>query len=398
MVKKIVVGITLATTLFALVSCGKPNPYSYNPTYPGTYATQDPYKLQNPVSMTNPNNQLPNDPNITTPNNNNPPGQENNQGQGNENSNNPNPQPSASPSATPTPSASPQPSASPEFSTGGYTADGNFKTDRDFFNEWQAIGVAIKGNTLYVAAVDQTGIFKKGTVLKMDSNNGQNWKDLGSTLLGLNHPIKKSIKGVAVDKGQNLFAVDSEEYLYSLLSPKYNIKKAKAGSGAIDIVSEGSYLFVATAGGLKKYSADLTGGATVGSNINFTGGIGSDGKGNIYGICGTVIKKIEITGNATDIISGIDSTAIDVVVDNQDNVLVLTDSGINKYTNGRLVAVFGEGSFTKAASIAVDESKNVYVADTGTNNKDSKIIKYSTNGLSTQSVNFISTMNDDDVN
>ena len=362
--------------------------------------------------MTNPTGQAAVDPNISTyvDNNpdNNPPGQIDNPGNGNAdgngngnngngnggNGNNPSPSPSSSPT--------PMPSETPEFSTGGYTEAGNFKVDRDTFNEWQAIGVAVKGNTIYVAAADNkgllgTGLTKKGTVLQMDATSGQSWKDLAKGFLGLTHPIDETVKGLAVDKGNNLFAVDNTQ-LYSLLSPKYSAKKAKIGSGAIDIASEGSYLFVATSGELKKYSADLTGGSAVGSNLNFTGGICGDGKGNIYGVCGTVIKKIELNGNSTDVVTNIDYSAIDVAVDNAGNIFVLSEDGVLKYTNGQLVAIFGEGSVTYGASIAVDDSNNVYVADTGTSYKDSKIVKYSTSGLSTQALNFISTMNDPDAN
>ena len=382
MIKKVIVSLTLASTVLLAAGCGKANP-GYTNTATPNYTQQNPYQLTNQAVSAQSTTAMDSSVTITDAS----------------------PEPTATPAVTstasPTSSASPavEESAAPEFATGGYEVSANFKTDRDFLNQWQAVGVAVKGNTLYVSAVDAKGFLtsltKKGTVIKMDSSSGNEWKDLGSSLLVL-HPIKPTVTGIAVDKSNNIFSVDSAEYIYSLYAPKYSVKKAKAAAGAMDIVSEGSYLFVATGSGLKKYSSDLTGGSTF-SDLNFTGGIGSDGLGNIYGVCGTVIKKIDANGNSVDAVANVES-AIDVAADKNGNVFVLTDNGVNKYTNGQLVAIFGVGTYTDPTSIAIDESNSVYVADKGTSDKDSKIVKYEVNGLSTQSVDIISTMNAEDVN
>ncbi len=273
----------------------------------------------------------------------------------------------------------------------GYTLANTFKVDQDSYdptglvdkflpsrNQWQAVGVAVSGSNIYVTAFDKSGVFKKGTVISMDSESGKNWKNIGSTLLGAKYPMDATVKGIAVDSSGNLFANDTNNFIYQLMQPKFSLQKVSAGlSDALDIASLNSSLIVATTTGLKKYeSSAVSSGTDFATGLSVSGGIGSDGSGNLYVISGSVIKKIDASGNAKDFIT--DATgAIDVVATEAKKVCVLTADGIKMYDEtGKFVSTFGAGDYTHATSIAAS-GKDLFIADTGNTYADSKVIKYS---------------------
>lgn len=275
----------------------------------------------------------------------------------------------------------------------GYTLAGTFAVDQDSYipssipligalaptrNQWQAVGVAAVGSDIIVSAKDSSGLFKKGTVITMNAETGKDWKNVGSTLLGLKFPMDSTVKGITVDSNGNLFANDSVNYIYSLAQPKFSVSKINAGlSGAIDIASVNSSLIVATSSGLKKYeSSALTSGSNFAAGVSATGGIGADKAGNLYVVSGSTIKKVTASGSASDFITGV-TGAIDVAANDANQVLVLTSDGIKMYDSaGKALSSFGSGDYSNAMAIATN-GKDLFVADAGSSYKNSMIVKYS---------------------
>jgi hypothetical protein len=277
-------------------------------------------------------------------------------------------------------------------SAGGYSLSGNFAVDQDNYippaipyigafapskNQWQAVGVAASGSTIYVTAFDNSGFFKKGTIITM-TDSGTSWLNAGGTLLGTKHPLDATVRGITVDaSSQKAFAVDSVKYMYALAkggSPQ----KVDAGiSGGIDTVFSNGNLYVATSSGVKKYDpSSLTSLSDVGTGITPTGGIGSDAEGNLYVITGSSIKKVTSDGKATDIITNL-SGAIDVTVNDDKNICVLSSEGISIYDpTGKPLTSLGQGDFLAPTAI-VANGKDLYVSDTGDSYQTSQIVKYS---------------------
>lgn len=274
----------------------------------------------------------------------------------------------------------------------GYTLSGNFAVDQDNYippaipyigafapskNQWQAVGVAASGSTIYVTAFDNSGFFKKGTIITM-TDSGTSWLNAGGTLLGTKHPLDATVRGITVDAStQKAFAVDSVTYMYALAkggSPQ----KVDAGiSGGIDTVYAGGNLYVATSSGIKKHDPNtLTSSGDFSAGVIPTGGIGADAEGNIYAIVGSVVKKITPDGKATDIVTNV-SGGIDVTVNAEKNICVLSGEGIAVYDpTGKPLTSFGQGDFLMPTAI-VANGKDLYVSDTGENYQTSQIVKYS---------------------
>jgi hypothetical protein len=250
---------------------------------------------------------------------------------------------------------------------------GTFEVDQDTLNQWQARGIAVNGGAIYIAASDSRSLFKKGTVLKMDATSGKNWKNLGSTMLGLRHPMDSTIQGVAV-VGGNLFAIDSTQGLYSVKASGGEVKPLK-GAGGMDIAGSMNGLYVSANGGLER--GDMSGTARTPMNIMTASGIGSDSRGNVFFVSGPRVAVMDQSGMPRDVVQQGVMTPLDVAGDGRNgDVYVLEQAEIKRFSmNGQLLARFPH-SAAQPSSIAIDETGNVYVADFGSSHKDSKIIKF----------------------
>lgn len=251
---------------------------------------------------------------------------------------------------------------------------GSFLVDQALLNQWQAKGIAVAGGSIYLSASDTSGLSKKGTVIKMNSSDGKGWKDLGSKYLGLSHPIAATVEGITISGG-SIIAVDTAGKVYSVDASSGSVKTIKAAGGK-DVTSGAGSIYIAS-GTLEKTDASASSRVPITGVPSVTGGVGSDNLGNVYVVSGTTIKKADTTGNATDVITSDLSNPIDVAVDSRaGDIYVLDANMIKRFNgNGQLLATFSSGA-TKPVSIAIDEAGAVYIADWGTTNKDSKVLKF----------------------
>jgi hypothetical protein len=249
-----------------------------------------------------------------------------------------------------------------------------FLVDQDFFNQWQAKTVAVTGGTIYVGVTDAKGLFKKGSIVRMDSEMGKSWTNIGSKWLGLRFPIDKTVRGIATN-GSTLVAVGEKGNLYTVDSNK-KIVTASSGPGTDVAVGAGA-IYIANGSGVEKSDSSGQTRSLI-PNFAISGGICTDSKGNLYGVGGNTVKKLDLgSEEPVEIITQGISNAIDVAVDDKNGfIYVLEASEIKRFTiDGVLQSNFGNGA-TKALSITTDESGNVYVADEGKDYKTSRIIKF----------------------
>lgn len=252
---------------------------------------------------------------------------------------------------------------------------GDYKVDDEILNDWQARGIAVSGGSVYIAAVDKSGVSRKGTVLKMNASTGKIEKNLGSSLLGLRYKLDSTLMSVAVSGG-NLYAVDSSKGLYSITTSGSDIKELK-GTGAVDIAGNNNGLFLAANGQLERSSMTGTSRAPM-NGLTATAGVGADSRGNAYFVNNTRIGMVDaMNGQARDVVMQGLNGAIDVAGDGRNgDIYVLEQSEVKRFSaTGQLIAQFAHGA-SKSFGIAVDETGNVYVSDFGDTSKTSKIIKF----------------------
>ncbi|MGV3522681.1 MAG: hypothetical protein ACO1RX_00570 [Candidatus Sericytochromatia bacterium] len=254
---------------------------------------------------------------------------------------------------------------------------GNFMVDQgNLVYGWRARGITVSGGAIYVAAVDNDGLTKNGTVLKMDAISGKNWKDLSTGFMGLSSDLSSTLQGVAI-AGGNLFALDATGGMFSLSTSGGNVKELK-GAGGVDIAGSNSGLFIAANGMLER--SDMSGMSRSPMNgIPASAGIGTDSRGNLFFLAGNRVGLIDaMTGQPRDLITMGLNAPIDVAADGRNgDVYVIDGADVKRFdTAGQLAAQFPHGA-AQATSIAVDESGNVYVADYGTSSQDSKVLKFS---------------------
>lgn len=237
---------------------------------------------------------------------------------------------------------------------------------------WQAKGIAVSGGTMYVSAFGPVKlVFTAGTVLKISSDGKV--KDFATGFLGTTHPIAKTVEGISIS-GSTLFVADASA-MYTVDATSGKVTTVK-GSGGKDVAATASGVFVAN-GSVDKADSKLGSRSPV-AGLSATGGVGADSTGNVYAVSGNTIKKADTSGQVTDIVTTELAAPIDVAVDNRNGDLyVLEQSEVKRFnSSGSLLVKFPSGATTPSA-IAVDESGMIYVADTGTSKKDSKIIKFS---------------------
>ena len=254
------------------------------------------------------------------------------------------------------------------------TPSGTFKVHQgNLIYGWRARGIAVSGGSIYIAAVDNDGLTKNGTVLKMDAMTGKNWKDLATGFLGLTSKLSSNLQGVAV-AGGNLFAIDGTLGMFSISTSGGQVKELKGGGGT-DLAGSNYGVFVASHSTLER--GDMTGmSRTPMPQIVTSGGIGSDTRGNIFFINGPRVGVLSTNGVPQDVILSGLAQPIDVAADGRTGeILVLDGPDVKRFNNGQMIGSFQHGA-TQATSIAVDETGNIYVADYGSSSSDSKIIKF----------------------
>jgi hypothetical protein len=250
---------------------------------------------------------------------------------------------------------------------------GSFPADQATFNQWQARGIAVTGGVIYLSVSDTSGLSKKGSIVKMNSSDGKNWKDLTSSFLGLSHPLDATVTGLAV-AGGTIIAVDSNSKVYSVDASNGKVKVIKTAGGT-DVTAGAGSVFIAN-GSVEKSDSSATARTPI-MGLTASGGVGSDNSGNVYAVSGTTIKKADPQGQVQDVITTDLAAPVDVAVDSRSgDIYVLEQSMIKRFnSNGQLLVSFSNGA-TKAVSIAADETGAIYVADAGSTNKDSKVIKF----------------------
>lgn len=254
------------------------------------------------------------------------------------------------------------------------TKSGSFKVDKATFSSWQAKGIAVSNGTIFVTVTDTKGILQYGSIVKMSSSDGGNWKNIGTALLGLSHPIGKTVQGVAIS-GNTLIAVDSKSKVYTLDTANNKVKTLKTAGGT-DVAAAGGTIYIAN-GSVNKTDSGVTAMSPI-AGLSATGGIGGDSKGNVYAVSGSTIKKADPSGQVQDIITTNLAGAVDVAADNRNgDIYVLEASSIKRFNaNGQMLSTFPSGAI-KGVAIAIDEGGSLYVADSGNTNKDSQVIKFS---------------------
>jgi hypothetical protein len=250
-----------------------------------------------------------------------------------------------------------------------------FNVDQDsMLNDWQARGIAVSGGSIYVAAVDVKGLLKKGTVVKMDASTGKNWKNLGSSLMGLKHTLDDNLQSVTF-AGGNLFALDSSLGLYSVSTNGGQVKALK-GAGGMDLAGTNNGIFIAANGTLER--SDMSGASRAPlPGLGASAGVGSNSRGEVFFIAGGRVAMLDMNGRPRELMLQGLNNALDVAGDGRTgDVYVLEQGGIKRFSmSGQLLSSFPHNA-TQPQSIAIDESGNVYVSDFGSSPKDSKIIKF----------------------
>jgi hypothetical protein len=250
-----------------------------------------------------------------------------------------------------------------------------FKVDQDLLNQWQPKGIVASGGILYVSAVDVRNVFKKGTVIKLSTESGKDWKNMGSMWLGLRHPISSNARGITLNGSNALLVVDEKGGIYSVDASTNKVTRTEA-EGALDIAAGGGKVFIYSQRGLEQ--ADDSGqGATLVSNVNATGGIDVDGEGNAYVPVQNTVVKVSADGQVTTLINQYLSTPADVAIDRRTGDIYVLDAGeIKRFTaNGTFVVDFGSGALSPVA-ITCDENGALYVADFGRDHKTAQVIQY----------------------
>lgn len=253
------------------------------------------------------------------------------------------------------------------------TQSGSLKVDKALFSSWQAKGIAVGNGTIYITVSDMKGLLQYGSVVKMGTD-GNNWKNIGTALLGLSHPVGKTVQGIAIS-GSTLIAADTNGKMYTLDAANGKVKTTK-NSGGTDVAVAGGSVYVAN-GSVSKTDTSLSSLTPV-TGLNATGGIGGDSKGNVYAVSGSTIKKYDPTsGQVQDLVTTNLAGPIDVAADNRNgDIYVLEGTMIKRFNaNGQMLSSFSSGAI-KGVAIAIDESGALYVADSGNSNKDSQVIKF----------------------
>ncbi|PKL79219.1 MAG: hypothetical protein CVV27_02165 [Candidatus Melainabacteria bacterium HGW-Melainabacteria-1] len=249
-----------------------------------------------------------------------------------------------------------------------------FKTDQDFLNQWQAKSIEVSNGTLYISAIDTRNITRKGTVIKMNAADGQEWKNIASAWLGLRHPLNATARGLSMSSSGSILVVDEKGGLFSVDSAG-KVTKSEADSG-LDIACASGTCWIYSVRGLEKSDDSGTSRSLI-SGVSASGGIGVDGQGNAYVPVQSTIVKVDAAGAPTPLIRNYLNSPTDVAVDPRNGDIYVLDGGeIKRFDkNGEFVVSFGSSALDPSA-IAVDEEGALYVADFARDHRSSQIIKF----------------------
>lgn len=250
-----------------------------------------------------------------------------------------------------------------------------FKVDQDMLNQWQARGIDVSGGSIYVAAADVRNITRKGTVIKMNAQTGEEWKDLAKAWLGLRHPLESSVMGLTLADSGRVLVVDEKESFFSVDPATGNVEKSDADS-AYDISAANGTVWISSIRGLEK--SDNTGASrNLISGVAASGGVGTDASGNAYVCVQNTILKVTPEGTITPAVRSFLNSPTDVAVDPRNNDIYVLDSGeIKRYdAQGEFIVSFGSGALDPI-SIDLDEMGALYIADFARDHRSSQILKY----------------------
>lgn len=250
-----------------------------------------------------------------------------------------------------------------------------FKVDQDLLNQWQVRALDVSGGSIFLAAIDVRNITHKGTVIKMNAQTGEEWKNLGKAWLGLRHPLNSSASGITVSGSGALLVVDEKEYLFSVDPSTGDVQKTEADS-AFDISAANGTVWITSIRGLEK--SDSTGASrTLIPKVAASGGVGTDPAGNAYVCVQNTIVKVSPEGVVSPAVRSFLKSPTDVAIDPRNNDIYVLDSGeIKRYdAQGEFIVSFGSGALTPV-SIDLDETGALYVADFARDHRSSQVLKY----------------------
>jgi hypothetical protein len=271
------------------------------------------------------------------------------------------------------------------FAEGTYEVRERFLTDQDTFSQWQAMNLSSDGTSLFIAAVDQQTP-SKGTVLKM-SLTGESWTDLGNSLLSrftfgaTGYTMKKSIRGLAVAQNGKVLISDQTEGVFALdPDSKKMTAYALPLSNASDVAALGDRYFVVTDAGIQMTQAPFAQ-ATPFGTLSGVKALAQHPDGVLYVLSSDGIFRLSESGVATRVLSAASvssigwETAKDLAVDPEGNFFVLSDLGVFWFdAKGQLKSELASGDLIDPRAL-LWAGGSLYIADAGTNHKDSAILQ-----------------------
>jgi hypothetical protein len=250
-----------------------------------------------------------------------------------------------------------------------------FKVDQGYMNRWQPTGVVVDGGNLYVSAIDVSSLVRKGTVIKMNAQTGEEWKNLASTWLGLRHPLNSTTRGLAMTNAGLLLVTDKTKDVFSVDPNSGAVTRTDADS-AIDVASGNGVVWFSSVRGLEKSDSSGSSRSLI-SGVAASGGIGADKEGNAYVPVRNSIQKVTPDGNVTPLITQYLNSPLDVAIDPRNGDIYILDSGeIKRFDkDGQFIVNFSSAALTPS-SIDLDDSGALYVADFGGDHRSAQIIKF----------------------
>lgn len=250
-----------------------------------------------------------------------------------------------------------------------------FKVDQSKLNDWQPTGLVAYGGNLYVSAIDISSLIKKGTVIKMSAQNGEEWQDIASSWMGLRHPLNSGTRGLAMTDAGLLLVTDKDKDVFSVAPSGGEVTKIEADS-AIDVAAGNGVVWFSSLRGLEKSDSSGSSRQLI-SGVAASGGIGVDKEGNAYVPVRNSIKKVSPAGEVTDLISEYLNAPVDVAVDPRNgDVYVLDKNEVKRFDKEGQFIINFSSSALHASSIALDDNGALYIAEFGSSSDNAQIIKY----------------------
>lgn len=253
---------------------------------------------------------------------------------------------------------------------------GAFKVDQDLLNQWQGRGIEASAGILYVAAIDVRNITRKGTVIQMNAQTGEDWKDLAKAWLGLRHPLNSTASGLTMNQSGAILVVDEKKNLFTVDASSGKVQTTEADS-ALDIASASNgTVWVSSVRGLEKSDSSGSSRSLI-SGVAASGGLGTDNEGNVFVCVQNTIVKVDSNDSAKPIVRQYLNKPTDVAIDPRNGDIYVLDGGeIRRFDkNGEFIVSFGAGALDPV-SIDLDEEGSLYVSDFGRDHRSSQIVKF----------------------